>query len=44
MTEIRELTFSTDRRDLRALGDNKKPTPPTVALTEFFVADDVMRW
>ena len=24
-----------------ALGDNRKPIPPTVALIEFFVADEV---
>ncbi len=42
--EIRLLTFSTDKSDFRILGESRKPTPPTVALMEFLVAEDVMSW
>ena len=33
-----------DMRFSRALDERMKPTPPTDALVEFFVHDDVTRW
>ena len=44
ISRILDEIDSTLDRLLLALGESKKPTPPTEALQEFFVEEEVMSW